>query len=69
MRTVKRRRLNRRGFTLVVMMLMMTVFIGSAAFATDFAKMYLIRGQLQAAADAGALAGIYLVARAGRTRQ
>jgi hypothetical protein len=39
----------------------MTVFIGAAAFATDFGKMYLIRGQLQAAADAGALAGIYLV--------
>ena len=33
-----------------------------AAFATDFGKMYLTRGQLQAAADAGALAGIYLVA-------
>jgi len=62
MQTAKRRRLNRRGFTLVVMMLMMTVFIGSAAFATDFGKMYLTRGQLQAAADAGALAGIYLVA-------
>ncbi len=63
MRTRMRGRLNRRGFTLVVMMLMMTIFIGSAAFATDFAKMYLIRGQLQAAADAGALSGIYLVAQ------
>jgi hypothetical protein len=58
-----RRRVKRRGFTLIVMMLMMTVFIGSAAFATDFAKMYLIRGQLQAAADAGALSGIYLAAQ------
>jgi len=63
MRTRMPGRLNRRGFTLVVMMLMMTIFIGSAAFATDFAKMYLIRGQLQAAADAGALSGIYLVAQ------
>ena len=56
MRTRMPGRLNRRGFTLVVMMLMMTIFIGSAAFATDFAKMYLIRGQLQATADATALA-------------
>ena len=63
MRMLKRDRRNRRGFTLILMMLLMTVFIGAAAFATDFGKMYLIRGQLQAAADAGALAGIYVVAQ------
>jgi Flp pilus assembly protein TadG len=62
MRTVKPGRWNRQGFTLVVMTLMMTVFIGAAAFATDFGKMYLIRGQLQTAADAAALAGMFEVA-------
>ena len=65
MRTVMRGRRSRQGFTLVLMMLLLTVFIGAAAFATDFGKMYLIRGQLQTAADAGALAGMFWNAMGG----
>jgi Flp pilus assembly protein TadG len=49
---------NRRGFTLVLMMLMMTVFIGAAAFAVDIGHMYAIRSEVHAAADAAALAGV-----------
>ena len=63
MRTGARGRGNRRGFTLILMTLLLTVFIGAAAFATDFGRMYLIHGQLQAAADAAALAAVYEVAQ------
>jgi Flp pilus assembly protein TadG len=49
---------SRRGFTLVLMMLMMTVFIGAAAFAIDIGHMYLLRSDLHASSDASALAGI-----------
>ena len=52
---------NRRGMTLVLMAFMLTVLIGSAAFAVDFGRMYLYRTQLATAADAGALAGAWHV--------
>lgn len=52
---------NRRGVTLVLMVFMLTVLIGSAAFVVDFGRMYLYRTQLHSASDAGALAGIYQV--------
>lgn len=48
----------RRGIALVLMVMMMSVFILAAAFSTDFGRMYLIKGQLQTAADAAALAAI-----------
>ena len=52
MRTLKLE--NRRGVTLVLMAFMLTVLIGSAAFAVDFGRMYLYRTQLHAASDAAA---------------
>ena len=59
MRTLKLE--NRRGVTLVLMAAMLTVLIGSAAFAVDFGRMYLYRTQLHAASDAAALAGVYQI--------
>ena len=53
---------NRRGVTLVLMAFMLTVLIGSAAFAVDFSRMFLYRGQLHSAADAAALAGVVQIA-------
>jgi Flp pilus assembly protein TadG len=52
---------NRRGVTLVLMAFMLTVLIGSAAFAVDFGRMFLFRTQLHTAADAAALAGVFQV--------
>lgn len=57
----------RKGFTFIMMWLLFVVFVGAAAFATEFGRMYLIRGQLQAAADAGALAGIFRVVDGGHS--
>lgn len=50
-------RSGRRGGVLPFLIVLMTVCLGMAAFALDFSRMYLIRAQLQIAADAGALAG------------
>jgi Flp pilus assembly protein TadG len=47
----------RQGFTLAVMVLVLTVLMGCAALAVDAALMYSYRGQLQRTADATALAG------------
>ena len=48
----------RRGATLILMTVLMTVFIGMAAFALDFGRFYMYRSQLQNAADAASWAGI-----------
>ena len=48
----------RRGIALVLMVMMMSIFVLAAAFSTDFGRMYLIKAQLQTAADAAALAAI-----------
>src|SRR5207249_7738044 len=55
------RQRNRRGFTLILAALMMTILIGAAAFAVDFGRMYLYRNQLHAATDAAALAAAFRV--------
>jgi hypothetical protein len=49
---------NRKGFTLILSILLMTVFIGAAAFAVDVGHQQLRRADVHAAADAAALAGI-----------
>jgi Flp pilus assembly protein TadG len=59
---VVKRLKNRRGVTLVLMAFMLTVLIGSAAFAVDFSRMFLYRGQLHTAADAAALAAVVQIA-------
>lgn len=54
----KCRRSDRRcGATLVLVVLLLVVILGVAAFAVDFGRMQLVRSQLQTAVDAGALAG------------
>jgi len=57
----------RRGFTLILIVLMMTIFFGCAAFAIDAALMYSYRGQLQRTADATALAGSIALATGAGT--
>lgn len=52
---------NRRGVTLVLMAFMLTILIGSAAFAVDFGRMFMYRAQLHTASDAGALAGAFQI--------
>ena len=49
---------NRKGFTLILCVLLITVFIGAAAFAVDVGHQQLRRADVHAAADAAALAGI-----------
>ncbi len=46
----------RRGATLVLMVLLMPVFIGMVAFAVEVGRMAVLRGEIQNAVDAGALA-------------
>ena len=48
---------NRRGATLVLVALSMTVVLGFSAFAVDLSQMAAYRSELQRAADAGAHAG------------
>jgi Flp pilus assembly protein TadG len=50
-------RRQRRGTTLVLICLLMTLIVGMVAFAVDIGRMYLVRSQLQTAVDSGALAG------------
>lgn len=50
------RRSDRRGATLVLIVLLLVVIVGTAAFALEIGRMYLVRSQLQGAVDAGALA-------------
>ncbi len=47
----------RAGFALPFMVLLVVVFIGIAAITIDISRMFVIRNQLQTAADAGAIAG------------
>jgi hypothetical protein len=46
-----------QGATAIVVALMIIFLIGVAAFAIDFSHLYLVKGELQNAADAGCLAG------------
>lgn len=47
---------HRRGATLVLICILMTVLVAMVAFAVDVGRMYLVRSQLQSAVDSGALA-------------
>lgn len=49
---------NRRGATLVLVAILMTVLVGFAGIAIDGSRLYVIRSELQNAADAAAIAGI-----------
>jgi len=55
-RSTCQRHRDRRGATLVLIVFLMIVIVGMAAFALEVGRMYLVRSQLQAAVDAGALA-------------
>ena len=52
-----RRQTNRRGFSIILVVLLLVAFVGITAVAIDFPRMYLIRTQLHTAADAAAHAG------------
>jgi hypothetical protein len=49
---------SKRGATLVLVAIMMTVLIGFAGIAVDASRLYVMRAELQTAADAAAIAGI-----------
>ena len=57
---------NRPGFTMILALLLITVFIGAAAFAVDFSHAQTRTTAVHAAADAAALAGIEEYAAVGR---
>ena len=46
------------GAVLVFMAVMLAIFVGLAVMAVDVGKLYVVRADLQAAADAAALAGV-----------
>jgi len=46
-----------QGVTAVIVALLMVVFVGVAAFAIDIGHLYMVKNELQNAADAGSLAG------------
>jgi len=48
----------RRGIILPLVAVLLTALLGLGAFAVDLARWYLMRAQLQNAAEAGALAGV-----------
>jgi len=54
---IKNRRGNNKGITLVLLAFMIFLLLGLAALAIDFAYFYVVKNELQAAADAAALAG------------
>lgn len=53
--TFTKARAKRRGATILLLVVVLTVLIGMVAFAVDLGRMYLVRSQLQTAVDAGAL--------------
>lgn len=53
-----RGRMSRRGATIVLVAILMTVIIGFAGIAIDMSRLYVMRAQLQTTADATAIAGI-----------
>jgi hypothetical protein len=48
---------NQKGVTIVLVAILLVVLIGFAAIAVDLAYLYIVKGELQNAADSGALAG------------
>jgi len=48
---------DQRGVTAIVIALVMVLFVGVAALALDIGHLYLVKNELQNAADAGCLAG------------
>lgn len=50
-------RIKQRGSVLILVSVLMIVFVALAAFAVDVSHLYVVRNELQNAADAGALAG------------
>ena len=51
---IMRRQTKRRGFSIILVVLLLVAFVGITAVAIDFPRMYLIRTQLHTAADAAA---------------
>ena len=55
-----------RGAVLVLVGVLMFVLIGFAALAIDLGHLYVVRNELQNAADSGALAGAHNLYKIGR---
>ena len=58
-------RRDERGVVAVIAALMLTALVGMAALVVDLGWLYVVRGELQNAADAGALAGVVEIAMNG----
>lgn len=58
-------RRNRRGVTIVLVVVMATVMMGFAAFAIDLSRMYAYQSELQRSADAAAHAGAIELLKSG----
>lgn len=56
---------NQRGATVILVAILMIVFIGLAALAVDVSSLFVVRNELQNAADAGALAGARILYQDG----
>ena len=51
------KKIDEQGVTAVIVTILLIVFLGVAALAIDIGHLYVVRNELQNAADAGALAG------------
>src|SRR5690242_5230216 len=67
MQCLDRRLKNRKGFTLILSVLLISVLLSVAVFAVDVGHANLVRAELQAAADAAALAGVAEFDAVGRS--
>ena len=56
-----------RGVIAVIAVLMLTALVGMAALVVDLGWLYVVRGELQNGADAGALAGVVELVLSGQT--
>lgn len=50
-----------RGTVIILTAILLTVFVGMAALAVDLSHLYVVKNELQNAADAGALAGAWVL--------
>src|ERR1700694_5921603 len=52
-----RKRVSQQGFSLIVIALCLTILLGMLGMTVDLGRMYIVKNELQAFADASALAG------------
>lgn len=64
---INRNRKNERGVTIIVVAFILVAILAMAALAVDVAELYVARGEVQRAANAGALAGAKIFANSSFT--